>query len=106
VTNNKMYPNNQFFSRKDPLVIKRLYNSEEIDCSFVPPMPTASKIQQSVRLVVTTEEWPMRLIIKSDFGEERSCDIFVDDEFMFALADAYVRLREHYEDGEYASGTR
>lgn len=96
----KLYPQNPFFSREEPLFIKRTYSFEEIDCSFVIPNSHGNEINQSLLLAITTEEWPMRLTVKSDFGEPSVCDIFIDDEVMFALTDAYLRLRDHYEDGE------
>lgn len=96
----RLYPNSRFFAREEPLFIKRTYSFEEIDCSFVIPKSHGNEINQSIMISVTTEEWPMRLTVKSDFGEPSVCDLFIDDEVILALTDAYLRLRDHYEDGK------
>jgi len=97
---NQLYPTSQFFQRREPLNIKRSYIFEDIDCSFSAPTTTAGEINQSIKLAITTEFWPIRMTVKSNFGQESVCDIFIDDEVMLALTEAYLRLRDHYESSD------
>lgn len=97
---NQMYPTSQFFQRREPLSIRRSYIFEEIDCSFSAPTTSAGEINQSIKLAITTELWPIRMTVRSNFGEESICDIFIDDEVMLSLTEAYLRLRDNYGGGD------
>lgn len=99
MNNKKLYPSKSFFSRLNPIKILRAHDYEEIDCPF--DMPSSSgRIKQTVGLTIMNEDWPIRLSIKSDFGADMYAELFVDDDTMLAINEAYLRLRRHYAEGE------
>jgi hypothetical protein len=101
--NKRLFPTNRFFFRREPITIKRAYSFEEIDCSFKIP-DTSNYIHQSMSVEITAEDWPLRLVVKSDFGSQMYAEIFIDDDTMLALSEAYLRMRDHYEKGEREHG--
>lgn len=90
----KLYGSFPFFERSDALTIIRGQEFETIDCSFETPL--GQRIEQSVKIEVTKEDWPMKLTACSNYGGDECVNIFLDDDTMLAINEAYLRLRGHY----------
>ena len=98
----KLFPNTEFYHRTKPLTIHRSQSYERIECGIDIPMVPDQSIMQAITLSVTTHDWPIRVTISSDYGSPNdpiSVNLFLDDELLLAINDAYLRLREHYSDG-------